>query len=58
MEQGRRSLEFLKSLGNQVPGRLRQVINNPIKPNKDESKVIDEGKAVSHEHPSKPEFAG
>ena len=52
MEQGRKSLEFLKSLGSQVPGKLKKVYNNPIKPNENEDKVTDQGKAVSDERPS------
>lgn len=52
MEQGRKSLEFLKSLGSQVPGELKKVYNNPIKPNENENKVTDQGKTVSDERPS------
>ena len=52
MEQGRKSLEFLKSLGSQVPGKLKKVYNNPIKPNENENKVTDQGKIVSDERPS------
>ena len=52
MEQGRKSLEFLKSLGSQVPGKLKKVYNNPINQNENENKVTDQGKTVPDERTS------
>ena len=52
MEQGRKSLGFLKSLGSHVPGKLKKVYNNPINPNENENKVTDQGKTVPDERPS------
>ena len=52
MKQGRKSLEFLKSLGSHVPGKLKKVYNNPINPNENENKVTDQGKTVPDERPS------
>jgi hypothetical protein len=39
-------------LGSQVPGKLKRVYNNPIKPNENENKVTDQGKTVPDERPS------
>ena len=52
MEQGRKSLEFLKSLGSQVPGKLKKVYNNTINQNENENKVTDQGKTVPDERTS------
>ena len=54
----RKSSEFMKRLGSDVPSRLKKVKYQTQTSNSYEKKIAHQGKALPDEHSSSGEFAG